>query len=124
MAKILIVEDDPALRDLYVQILTDEGYQVESAVDGQAGYEAMNRGGYDLVLLDLVMPKLDGIMVLTKLADNPPANPNKMIVVLSNLGKDDVVGQAIELGAKGYMIKSDYTPDKIVEQVNRLLSQG
>lgn len=121
MAKILVVEDDQALRDLYVQILKEEGYEVTSAIDGQAGLDAMRAGGYNLVLLDLVMPKLDGIMVLTKLADNPPVVKNDKIVILSNLGKDNVIGQAMELGAAGYMIKSDYTPDKIIEQVKNFL---
>lgn len=122
MAKILIVEDDQALRELYVQILTEEGYEVSQAADGQAGLDALSKGGYDLALLDIVMPKLDGISVLTKLADNPPATPNKKIVILSNLGKDDVIGQAMELGASGYMIKSDYTPDKIISQVKNFLT--
>lgn len=122
MAKILIVEDDQALRELYVQILTEEGYEVSQAPDGQAGYDALSKGGYDLALLDIVMPKLDGISVLTKLADNPPTTPNKKIVILSNLGKDDVIGQAMELGASGYMIKSDYTPDKIISQVKNFLT--
>ncbi len=121
MAKILVVEDDQALRDLYVQILTSEGYLIDQAQDGQAGYDAASKGGYDLILLDLVMPKMDGLMVLEKLHQLPTKPDNGLIVVLSNLGKDDVIGKAMELGASGYMIKSDYTPDKIIEQVKNFL---
>lgn len=122
--KILIVEDDTALRDLYVTILSTEGYFIESAADGLAGYEAMKKGGYDLVLLDLVMPKMDGLTVLEKIAyETPPAAPIGKIVILSNLGKDDAIGKAMSMGAKGYMIKSDYTPDQVIKQVNTLLSE-
>lgn len=121
--KILIVEDDQALRELYITILTEAGYQTESAPDGQAGYEAMKKGGYDLVLLDLVMPKMDGLTVLEKISyESPPLTPIGQIVILSNLGKDDAIGKAMSMGAKGYMIKSDYTPDQVVRQVNQLLT--
>lgn len=122
--KILIVEDDQALRDLYITILTDAGYQIESAVDGLTGFEAMKKGGYDLVLLDLVMPKMDGLTVLEKISyETKPENPIGQIVILSNLGKDDAIGKAMSMGAKGYMIKSDYTPDQVVKQINQLLYQ-
>lgn len=120
--RILVVEDEQVLRDLYVQILSDVGYAVDQAADGEAGLNALQRGGYDLVLLDIVLPKLDGIKVLEKLrGDARPVRPNKIIIVLSNLGQEDVIASSIALGAKGYMIKSDYTPDKVVKQVQYYL---
>ncbi|OGC92233.1 hypothetical protein A3D85_00195 [Candidatus Amesbacteria bacterium RIFCSPHIGHO2_02_FULL_47_9] len=120
--KILVVEDDQALRDLYVIILQDAGFAVDQAADGEEAYELLKKGGYDLVLLDIVLPKLDGIHLLENLHQSPPSLPNKKIVVLSNLGHDEIIGNAISLGASGYLIKSDYTPDQIVTRVREFLN--
>ena len=121
MARILVVEDESSLRDLYVQILEEAGFFVDSAPDGDIAYDLIHKGGYDLVLLDLVLPKLDGITIMQRLASNPPTVPNRHIVILSNLGKDDAIGTAMSLGASGYLIKSDYTPDQIVAQVRHFM---
>ncbi len=120
--KILVVEDDQSLRDLYVLILKDAGFVVDSASDGELGLAAMLKGGYDLVLLDIVLPKLDGIKILETLKSSPSDTPNKHIVVLSNLGHDDIISNAITLGASGYLIKSDYTPDQIVDRAKEFLA--
>lgn len=121
-ARILVVEDDQALRDLYALILRDAGFKVDEAVDGETALAAMQKGGFDLVLLDIVLPKLDGIKILEKLKETPPDTPNKKIVVLSNLGHDEIIGNAMALGAVGYLIKSDYTPDQIVLRVQEFLN--
>ena len=119
--KVLVVEDDVVLRGLYEQILKEAGFDIDSAVDGEAGITAMGAKPYDLVLLDIILPKMDGLSVLRKLQAEPlPVMPKK-IVVLSNLGQDDVVAQAMSAGAEGYMIKSDYTPDQVVNQVKSFL---
>lgn len=121
-AKVLVVEDDQALRDLYALILRDAGFKVDEAADGEAALATMQKGGFDLVLLDIVLPKLDGIKILEKLKETPPDTPNKKIVVLSNLGHDEIIGNAMALGAVGYLIKSDYTPDQIVLRVQEFLN--
>lgn len=120
--RILVVEDDQALRDLYVLILKDAGFTVDEAADGEAALAAMQKGGYDLVLLDIVLPRMDGIKILEHLKVNPPAAPNKKIVVLSNLGQDETIGNAMALGSVGYLIKSDYTPDQIVLRIQEFLN--
>ena len=120
-ARILVVEDDQALRDLYVLILKDAGFVVDEAADGEAALAAMQKGGYDLVLLDIVLPKLDGIKILEHLKTSPPDALNKKIVVLSNLGHDEIISNAMALGSVGYLIKSDYTPDQIVLRVREFL---
>src|SRR3989304_8162276 len=107
-----VVEDDQALIDLYVIIRQDAGFAVDQAADGEEAYELLKKGGYDLVLLDIVLPKLAGIHLLENLHQSPPSLPNKKIVVLSNLGHDEIIGNAISLGASGYLIKSDYTPEE------------
>lgn len=119
--RILVVEDEKPLRDLYVQLLVDEGYDVDQATDGEEAIVSMQQGGYDLILLDIVLPKMDGVTILKKLRESGAAKSNRAIVVLSNLGQDDVIATAISLGARGYMIKSDYTPDQVIKQVNYYL---
>ncbi len=120
--KILIVEDDQYLRDLYVEILEDEGFYVENAADGEEGYKKIFHGGYDLVLLDIMLPKMDGLTILQKIhEETPPLTPNRMIVVLSNLGQETTVAKAISLGARGYMIKSDYSPNQVIYKIKEFL---
>lgn len=119
--RILVVEDEKSLRDLYVQLLVGEGYDVDQANDGEEALTSMQQGGYDLVLLDIVLPKMDGVAILKKLREAKPTKSNRAIVVLSNLGQDDVIATSISLGARGYMIKSDYTPDQVIKQVNYYL---
>jgi len=123
--RILVVEDDQFLRDLYVEILTSAGYQVEQAPDGESGYNLIKKGGYDLVLLDIMLPKLDGISILRKIQqETPPETPNQIVVVLSNLGQESVIAEAVNLGARGYMIKSDLTPEQALNEVKRYLSES
>ena len=75
---ILVVEDDQFIRELYIDILQDEGYDVDHAVDGEEGYAKLHMGGFDLVLLDIMLPKIDGIKILEKLKnETQPVSPNK-----------------------------------------------
>ena len=122
--KILIVEDEQYMRDLYIELLKEEGYEVEAAEDGEKEYEMISNNAYDLVLLDLVMPKMSGIAVITKLKDeNKPITGFPKIVILTNLGQDSVIAHAVTLGVRGYIIKSDVTPDKILKEVKDYLEQ-
>jgi CheY-like chemotaxis protein len=122
--KIFIVEDDTLLRELYMDVLQAEGFSIDFAEDGQIAYEKLSQGGFDLVLLDIMLPKMDGIQILEKLKANPPAHPIKAILVLSNLGQESIIASAIDKGARGYMIKSDYTPDKFLSEVKRYISEN
>lgn len=124
MKKILIVEDDLFLRDLYVDILTTAGFTVESAADGLEAFTAIQQKTYDLVLLDIMLPHMDGLTILEKLSKLPTQDQlNKNIVVLSNLSQDTAIAQAVSLGARGYIIKSDSTPDKVIAEIKRYLSE-
>jgi DNA-binding response OmpR family regulator len=121
--KILIVEDDQYIRELYVEILEDEGFYVEHAADGEMGYQKIFHGGYDLVLLDIMLPKMDGLTILAKIKnETPPMNQNRSIIVLSNLGQETTIAKAMTLGAQGYMIKSDYTPAQVINKVKEYLA--
>lgn len=120
--KILVVDDDTYLRDLYEEVLKDEGFEVDIATDGQEGLAKMTEGGYDLILLDVVMPKMDGLSVLNALSQNPPQSKNGPIILLTNLAHDPIIKEALSIGAHSYLIKTDSTPDKIIENVKKILS--
>ena len=119
--KVLVVYDDLYIRELYEEVLRDEGFTVESAVDGEEGLKKLQQGGYDLVLLDVMMPKLDGLGVLDGLQKNPPKEKNGAIVLLTNLGHDPIIKDALSKGAASYLIKADLTPDQLVEKLKSFL---
>lgn len=121
--KILIAEDDEFLRELYADILTSEGYTIETAVDGEDALQKLSQGGWDLVLLDIIMPKLSGLDVAKKAKElPPPAVPNKSIIFLTNLDKGEEIKEALLLGT-GYLIKSQITPGDLVKEVKLYLAQ-
>lgn len=121
--KILVIDDDPYLRELYKEVLTEGGYQVDLALDGQEGLTKILLGGYDLILLDIMMPKIDGLGILKRIKDNPPDVYNGPIFVLSVLKQDDIIKKAMDLGAKGYIVKSDLNPDQVLKKISGILEQ-
>lgn len=120
--KILIIEDDQFLRDLYKDLLTDEGYQVETAVDGDEGLMTMQKGGFDLVLLDIMLPKKDGLSILKELSKDELKKCGQ-IVMLTNLGQDAIIKEGFALGAAGYLIKSALTPDQVLHEIRVFLNK-
>lgn len=118
--RILLVEDEASLRELYQEILEEEGFSVEQASDGEQALRLMKKGGYDLILLDIVLPKLSGLEVLTALKTQKTKKPSGPVVVLTNLGKEAVDNEK-DLGIKDYLIKSDLTPDQFVEKVKQYI---
>lgn len=123
--KILIVDDELYLRELYEEVIQSAGYEVSTALDGEEGYEKIMTGNFDLVLLDVMMPKLDGIGVLNKLSKVQP-QPAKMpiIIICTNLSHDPVVNEAVKLGAKAYIVKADVVPDQIIEKIKQFLGSS
>lgn len=117
-----MVEDDLFLRELYTDVLTGEGYKVEGAADGEEALQKMKVGGYNLVLLDIIMPKMDGLEVMRQIQNAPPQSPNKCVVFLTNLDKDEEIKTAMKLG-NGYLIKSQITPGSLVEEVKMYLEK-
>lgn len=119
--KILIIEDEDALLDIYVTLLKEEGFEVDGARNGQEGLDKMLIGGYDLVLLDIIMPRLNGKDVLTKYKESKTQTPNKKIVPLTNLIDGPMIEELHALGAEGFLLKSNYTPDQFIIEVKKLL---
>lgn len=118
--KLLVVDDDEYIRDLYEEILKDSGFNVDTAVDGKDGLDKITANNYDLILLDIMMPKLDGVEVLRSLSKDAKAKAGK-VVLLTNLAHDPVMKEALSLGAKAYLIKADMTPDQLVEKLKEFL---
>lgn len=119
--KILIVEDDQFLRDFYQELLTSEGYEVQVAADGETASQQIHLGGWNLILLDLMLPKKDGLQVLREAQSNPPETANGPVVVLTNLGNDTIINQAFSVGATGYLIKSALNPDQVLSEIHSYL---
>jgi len=121
--RILVVEDDQFLRELYSDVLSGEGYKVETAEDGEQALEKMKVGGYNLVLLDIIMPKMDGLSVMRQIQNTPPQIPNNFVVFMTNLDKDEDIKIALQLG-NGYLIKSQITPGSLIEEVKSYLNKN
>lgn len=117
--RVLLVDDDKYIRDVYEELLRSDNYQVDVAVDGEAALNLIREGGYALVILDVIMPKIDGIGILQELAEHPPKKKNKHILVLTNLANDPAVQQAKELGATECLVKAEINPEKFLQIVKK-----
>ena len=116
--KILIVEDEKDIRDLYTEILTEAGFEVGEAGDGETGLKEATSGKYDLVLLDIMLPKMDGLQILREIKKDSKLASLK-VILLTNLSTDNVIKEGFSLGADSYVIKSEMTPDQVINEVNK-----
>lgn len=122
--KILVVEDDEFLRELYNELLKGEGYDVTLAIDGEEGLNQISEGGFELILLDIMLPKMDGLEILRHIKAKPPKLPNGPVVLLTNLGQDSIIKEGFALGASGYLIKSAMNPDQVLSEVKVFLNKS
>lgn len=120
---ILLVEDEMTLRELYEELLGIEGYKVDSASDGDTALEKITAGNWDLLLLDIMLPKLDGLQILKKIKDNEKIN-KKPIVIISNLDSGNIVQECLKNGAVEYVIKSNINPQHLVDIVAKYISNA
>jgi len=118
--KILIIEDDKFLRELIVQKLTKEGYEVSEAVDGEEGIKKIKEERPEMVLLDLILPNIDGFEVLSQLKADPILSKIP-VVILSNLGQKEDIERGLKLGAVDYLIKAHFTPGEIIDKIKNVL---
>jgi len=117
---ILVIEDDKFLRELISRKLTGEGFDVLEAVDGEEGIKKIKEGKPDLVLLDLILPSIDGFEVLTRVREDPEVS-SIPVIILSNLGQREEVEKGLKLGAIDYLIKAHFTPGEIIEKIKNVL---
>lgn len=123
MKKILLIEDDFFIRDIYTKSFTNAGYSVDIAIDGHEALEKVKTSAYDIILLDIMLPKITGIDVLRSFrAPNSPVE-NIPIFLLTNLGQDDIIKEAFKIGADGYLLKAHLKPQEIVGEINSFFAE-
>lgn len=118
--KIILVEDDAFLRSLMLTKLQKEGFNVTEAFDGEDGLKKVTELKPVLVLLDLILPGMNGFDVLQQIKSNPDTSHIR-VIILSNLGSRTDVEKGLKLGAYDFMIKAHFTPEEIVEKVRNAL---
>lgn len=120
MSKVLVIEDDKFLRELIVRKLMKEGYDADIAVDGEEGIKKIKEVKPDLILLDLILPGIDGFEVLARKRKDPEISEIP-VIILSNLGQKDEIERGFNLGAIDYLIKAHFTPREIIDKITGLL---
>jgi len=117
-----IVEDDEFLTNIYRTKFEMEGFEVTHSGNGEAGLADVQKKKPDIVLLDILMPKMDGFQVLNALKSDD-ATKDIPVILLTNLGQKDDVEKGIELGAVDYLIKAHFKPSETVTKVRKALGQ-
>ncbi|MBI3305334.1 response regulator [Candidatus Parcubacteria bacterium] len=120
MVKILFVEDDPVLQQTFTDFLKSEGYAMVSALDGLAGLKAAQTEQPNLILLDLILPKMDGFEVLQAIKADEKTR-DIPVIVLTNLEGTGDVERALELGATTYLVKANYELEDILTKIKSVL---
>lgn len=121
--KILIIEDDLAMRDIVTHKLIASGFNMKEAGDGKTGLDMVSSEKPDLVLLDLMLPEMDGFTVLENIRKNPDtgiaATP---VIILSNLWSEDDIKRTKDLNIQGYMVKAYFTTEEILKKINEVFT--
>ena len=121
MAKILIVEDDPLMSRMYQKIFTFENYEVEMAGDGQEGLDKARASKPTLILMDIMMPVMNGLEALEKLKADPETKAIPVIMLTNLAGQQDAEA-ALSKGAIKYIVKSEYEPKQVTSMVKEILA--
>lgn len=124
MKKVLIVEDDIFIRDIYARELKKGDYEITIAEDGQAGIDKATSEKFDIILLDIMLPKKTGIDVLKELRAAADPYKSTPVYLLTNLGQGSIIKQAVDIGAQGYLLKARYLPSQVLDSVNRYFTEG
>jgi DNA-binding response OmpR family regulator len=122
MKKILFIEDESALQKTFGDLLRQEGYEMISALDGEVGLRLAKTQKPDLILLDLVLPRLHGFEVLKKLKEDEETR-DIPVIVLTNLEGIGDIEKALELGATTYLVKTQYSLEEVVEKIKQAVGE-
>ncbi len=120
--KILFIEDESALQKTFGDFLGKEGFELISALDGETGLKLAEKEIPDLILLDLILPKIEGIELLKKLRENPKTK-DIPVIVLTNVEDFKKLQEALELGVKAYLVKTDFTLEEVLEKIKQELKE-
>lgn len=118
--RILLIEDNEFISFLYKRQLEKSGFVTDTAATGKDGLDAIAKNEYDFILLDMLLPDMNGINILTQVKSNEKTK-HIAVLLISNLGQASIMEEAKNLGAVGYLIKDQYSPDEIVEKVKFFL---
>jgi DNA-binding response OmpR family regulator len=121
-SKILIIEDDRLIGEMYTRSLRATGYEVDWVIDGKQGLKAALSGKYNLILLDIMLPEKTGVVILRELRTPTNKIPNTHVIVMTNFEQDQQSRSAMEADADAYLIKADITPRRMLEVVARVLA--
>jgi len=119
MSKILLVEDDSLFVKMYQKKFAHEGLELEAAYDGEEGVEKIKSEKPDLIILDLMLPKMSGSEVLKQVKDDPEANAIPVIILTNLSTSADEVTKCIQMGVKETFLKTNVTPDQVVEAIRK-----
>ena len=121
--KVLIVDDDEFLLEMYALKFKESGFIIEVAKNGEEAVQKAKEVSPDVILLDVVMPKMDGFDVLRVLRKENIAS-KAIVLILTNLGQKDDFDRGMKLGATDYIVKAHYTPSEVVKKVQSLLKKN
>ncbi|MCK4525674.1 MAG: response regulator [Candidatus Andersenbacteria bacterium] len=121
--KVLIIEDDSYISDMYKIKFESENFETVVASNGIEGIKFLEKAVPDIILLDVVMPKIDGFSVLKEIKKNPKLDKIP-VVLLTNLSQKENVERGFELGASSYIIKAHFTPSEVVEKIKEVLKEN
>ena len=113
--RILLVEDDQFILELYKRQIELAGFTVEAVFSGKTGLELINQNTYDLIMLDINIPDVNGLKLLAALKKGPRSETP--VLILSNISDQSLISQAMDLGANSYIVKNTYTPAQVVDEV-------
>ncbi len=121
MKKILFIEDEPSLQKTLGDILRENGYEVINALNGEIGLRLAQSEKPDIILLDIILPKMNGLEVLEILKNNEETK-NIPVIVLTNLESMEDINKAIELGAVAYLVKAEYSMEEVIDKIEKALN--
>lgn len=119
---VVLIEDEKMLADMYQTKFSKEGFEVKQTPDGLSGLKLVKEFKPDVVLLDIILPKLDGFAVLKDLKSDPQ-NKKIPVILLTNLGQEEDIGKGKKLGADDYFVKANHTPAEVVDKVKKVIKK-
>lgn len=120
--KILVIEDEATLQKALMEMLEQSGYEAVSALDGESGWKLIQEEKPDLVLLDIILPKMDGFDVLQNIKSVEETS-RIPVIILTNLGDINNIQKALELGANTYLVKADFHLDDVLKKIEQTLAE-
>jgi len=119
--RILLVDDDAFLRDMYATKFSEDGHEVQVAKSGEDALEILRTSEFDVLLLDVVMPGISGVELLTEIKKGKLGG-DPVCLVLSNQGEDEDIESAKKAGAAGYIVKAELIPSEVIAEVKKFVS--